>query len=115
MIRRSLWCMRGIWPCALACLLLPVTAAAADSAEYAIRWAQGGPATTAAVIQLLKLEGMRKMATFTVQYYDLGATPPLAMNELAIGRLRARVGGKVELTYKTRAPLPVPRPDGSAR
>lgn len=43
------------------------------------------------------------MKTYSIQYYQLGTTPTLSPNELAIGRLRTRSDGKVELTYKTRA------------
>jgi hypothetical protein len=97
--------------CALALLLAPAAVLAAEPAEYAIRWAQGGPATTDAVIKRLKLDGEREVKTYSIQYFQLGLTPALAPNELAIGRLRTRSDGKVELTYKTRADVsasPVP-------
>lgn len=86
----------------LAWLIAPAAVIAAEPAEYAIRWAQGGASTADAVIERLKLTGARKLKTYSIQYFQIGAPPALAANELAIGRLRTRSDGKIELTYKTR-------------
>lgn len=95
--------------CTLAWLLVPAPVLAAEPAEYAIRWAQGGPTTAEAVIRLLDMKGKPKAEIYSIQYFQLGATPALAPDELAIGRLRTRSDGKVELTYKTRADVSTPR------
>lgn len=92
--------------CALALLFAPTALLAADPAEYAIRWSEGGPTTSEAVIKLLKLTGEREVKKYAVQYFQLGVTPALGPGEVAVGRVRTRTGGKVELTYKTRTDLP---------
>jgi len=91
--------------CLLAGLMAPAIAGA-EPAEYAIRWSEGGPRTTDAVIQRLALAGERNETIYSIQYFDFAAPPPLAPKETAIGRLRTRTkSGKTELTYKTRADL----------
>ncbi|MGJ7497855.1 hypothetical protein ACSFA8_22625 [Variovorax sp. RT4R15] len=89
--------------CVLALLLAPAAVFAAEPAEYAIRWAQGGPATTGDVIKLLKVKGKQEVNTYSIQYFQLDMTQTPSPNEVVIGRMRTRSDGKVELTYKTRA------------
>ena len=90
------------------CLLLPVAALAAEPAEYAIRWSDGGPANAHAVIRLLRLEGKLKVNTFSIQYFQFAASTP-GTNDFSIGRVRTRSDGKVELSYKTRQDISAKR------
>lgn len=80
------------------------TAAAAENAEYAVRWnpATGGPSSTAEVLSLLGLTA-EKDKSYDVRYFEVKSLPGFPLTYKAIAR--ERVGkGKAESMYKLRGP-----------
>lgn len=95
---------------ALLCLLYAMTGAgiAKDGAEYALRWdpTQGGPATPAAAMKLLKMR-VRKTQNYEVEYFDVTLPAGTPEGFDAIVR-RRRSDTETELTYKLRGGEPLP-------
>lgn len=90
-----------------AAALLPTHAAAQD-AEFAVRWdpRQGGPATPADALRELRLQASAP-SDFDVQYFEFSAPAGVPAGFDPILRKRL-TGGNAELTFKLRGQAPLP-------
>jgi hypothetical protein len=100
---------RMVWVWGLVCsALLPVQAAPAADAEFAVRWdpRQGGPATPEEAMRELKPKA-GQTSRFEIEYFDF--TPPGDLPPGFDPILRKRIsGGQTELTFKLRGAVPLP-------
>jgi hypothetical protein len=83
-------------------------ALAADKAEFALRWSDGGPGGAEEIVKVLNLAGKQKAALYSVQYYELPSPAVAAPGAAISGRTRSRDDGKFELSFKARATTPFP-------
>ena len=93
---------------ALAATLSQPAHAAAQDAEFAVRWdpRQGGPATPQDALRELRLKASAP-SHFEVQYFEF--TPPAGLPPGFDAILRKRLtGGEAELTFKLRGNAPLP-------
>ena len=92
----------------LGCAWLPVQAAPAADAEFAVRWdpRQGGPATPEEATRELKLKA-GQTSRFEIEYFDFA--PPAELPPGFDPILRKRFSsGETELTFKLRGAVPLP-------
>jgi hypothetical protein len=92
---------------AAAITVAPAIVAAAEDAEFAIRWdpKSGGPGSLEEVIALLDMQDP-KVKAFQVEYFAIQQASKPPAGYAVIGRERI-VGNETEATYKIRGPAPL--------